>query len=366
MSDYTGRLRRLTDQIDDDLNRKPRPATVIQRTINGVTSIYSPFTPGNIWVAWQTPSGLMINRSVRPPMQQGLILKPGTPVLLKKDERGKLYIDGYDTDAMLARGQNPIPLSAPPKTDQTTIQTLAVIPTNPPSLSLSIKAWNPIKGNRVTMFKGVALDPLTVPSAGDMYLATIFVKADLRAAEVVYSTARGQTDVQLGEDDVNECLASKTPGSTPVWAQKLVGGQAAISQADLDADGWPLQQLVNSDDGVYVATASTTDATVTTLFTLTIPADTSVTITAKVTARRTGGSSGAAGDSAGYVRMATVADISGAATLVGSVDTPYTKESQAGWDCTIDVTGATARVRITGAVNNNISWSARVEVEQVS
>lgn len=111
---------------------------------------------------------------------------------------------------------------------------------------------------------------------------------------------------------------------------------------------------------------ATTDATVTTLHTITIASAKSYLIRAHVVARRTGGASGTANDTAGYGRVATVKDVSGTATLVGAVASLYTMEDQVGWDVTIDVTGATARVRVTGASGNNITWHLeRLEVAEV-
>lgn len=362
MDEIAERTKRLRDRYRRDNDLILRPAQVI--AVNG--SIYDPAYPGKVWVIEPGPTGFTAPRSVFPPTQQGIILTPGQSVRLGTNLRGQDYIVEYDSTALLAKGQSPVPQQPKDKVPQGVIQTLAVVPADPPSLVLSVRAWNPIIGNTLYMFPGVTLAALTAPSAGQMYYACIFVKADYTNYEVKYSTARSQIDVPLGLSDVQECLNAKTPGSTPVWAQKLIGGQSTISQADLEADGVPLQQLVNTDDGVYNATVSTTDATVTSLFVLTVPSGVSVTIKAKVTARRTGGSSGSAGDSAGYERIATVADISGTATLIGSVSPPHTAESQAGWDCTIDVTGATARVRVTGAASNNVNWAGKIEVEQVS
>lgn len=105
-----------------------------------------------------------------------------------------------------------------------------------------------------------------------------------------------------------------------------------------------------------VATVSTTDATVTTLYTYTIPATTTQLIEATIVARRTGGSGGTAEDGAAYKIAAAYKNAAGTATIIGSVSTIFSSESQAGWDCTLDTTGATARVRVTGATNNNINW----------
>jgi hypothetical protein len=112
--------------------------------------------------------------------------------------------------------------------------------------------------------------------------------------------------------------------------------------------------------------AATTDATVTTLHTFTIPASTTYAITIRVVARRTGGASGTAEDGAYYERAAAIKNAAGTATLIGAVAAIATMEDQAGWDCTIDVTGATARVRVTGAVANNITWHMSARTYQVS
>jgi hypothetical protein len=365
MQSIDQRTRALSAKYHKDNNLEYLPATVVVRTVNGSSSIYDPAIPGNVWVSGQSSNGLTLPPSVRPPQQQGIDLAPFRKVRLEYDAQGQLYIAAIDTRAAQASGQPAIPLPPDNKSDQTSIQTLAVIPTNPPSLSLAIKAWNPVKGNRFARFTGAAPTAAAAPSAGQMYYAAWFIKSDL-SAEITYSTARGVTDVDLNDDDINEALALKSIGSTPVHAQKIIGGQTAISQADLDADGVPLQQLVNSDDDTYIATVSTTDATATTLWALTIPATTTVAIRGRITARRTGGSSGAAEDGAYYERSVAIKNAAGTATLIGSVASIATMEDQAGWDATFDVTGATVRCRITGAANNNVNWRGKFEVETVS
>lgn len=104
---------------------------------------------------------------------------------------------------------------------------------------------------------------------------------------------------------------------------------------------------------------STTNATVTTLKTVTIPSNTTVLLKATVVARRTGGSAGAAGDSASYEIAGTFRENAGTVAQVGTTTVLITHESQAGWDCVFDISGLTVRVRVTGAVNNNINWIIR-------
>lgn len=107
---------------------------------------------------------------------------------------------------------------------------------------------------------------------------------------------------------------------------------------------------------------TTTDATVTTLKTLPVRIGSVIKIMAQVDAVRTSGASGSAGDSAGYVIVATVKNVSGTAALVGGVTVLQASEDQVAWDCTISVSGGTALVTVAGAASNNVSWSGSIEV----
>jgi hypothetical protein len=120
-----------------------------------------------------------------------------------------------------------------------------------------------------------------------------------------------------------------------------------------------LRSLSTGDDPTETVTqqrATTTDATVTTLQSITIPASTTVQIQARVTARRTGGASGTAEDGAGYTIFGTFKNVAGTATQIGATTVVNAHESQAAWDCVFDVTAATARIRVTGAADNNVTW----------
>lgn len=126
-------------------------------------------------------------------------------------------------------------------------------------------------------------------------------------------------------------------------------------------DGTNVVTLLDTGDSAQLATTNNTQAT---LATITVDASTTTLIEAKVTARRTGGSAGAPDDGAGYVITAAIRNTGGTAAIIGSVNADFTAEDQAGWDATIDVTGATARIRVTGATNNNIDWSATWKVQK--
>lgn len=101
---------------------------------------------------------------------------------------------------------------------------------------------------------------------------------------------------------------------------------------------------------------NTTDATVTTVATIPAASNTSVLVDCSIVGRRTGGSAGAAGDGAGYNVRAVAKNVAGTLTIIGQATTVI-GESQAGWDAVAAVSGTNILLRVTGAVNNNISWS---------
>ena len=101
---------------------------------------------------------------------------------------------------------------------------------------------------------------------------------------------------------------------------------------------------------------STTDATETTLATVPVEADSVIILTAFVKGRRTNGA-----DRGGFIRRAVVfRSGAGAATLEGSVNSPFTRFSDSNWDVTIDVDGGNnARIRVTGVAAQNIDWTSK-------
>lgn len=100
---------------------------------------------------------------------------------------------------------------------------------------------------------------------------------------------------------------------------------------------------------------TTTDATVTTLATIPVPASTTLGINGYVVARRTGGAAGTAEDGA-YYRVETVyKNAAGTATNIGTTVTAI-GESQAAWDVTVTQSSGDVLIRVQGAADNNVSW----------
>jgi uncharacterized membrane protein len=111
----------------------------------------------------------------------------------------------------------------------------------------------------------------------------------------------------------------------------------------------------------YKEKTTTTDAVVTPLQRIAVGTDKSVYIEARVIARRTGGSSGANGDTAFYVLQGCFKNIGGTVSLVASTILNG-GEDQVSWDCGFAVSGTQAVVVGTGAANNNITWESTVSV----
>lgn len=142
-----------------------------------------------------------------------------------------------------------------------------------------------------------------------------------------------------------------------------------IQHQTITSEVFRIESVATNDDVAerhFQARVATTDATVTTLATITIPATTTVHIRAEVVARRTGGTAGTAEDGAAYEIQAAVKNVAGTATIIGAVGAVFTAEDQAAWNATIDVSGATARIRVTGAANNSVSWHTTFKTYLVS
>lgn len=101
---------------------------------------------------------------------------------------------------------------------------------------------------------------------------------------------------------------------------------------------------------------ATTNATLTTLHTLAIPASNTMLIKGFVVARRTGGTSGTAEDGAAYEFTAVYKNVAGTATVIGSTIITAVGEDQVGWDCQLNVSSGNVLIQVQGAADNNVTW----------
>lgn len=338
-------------------------------------NIYSTTIPGYVLVRRLYANGYGKAFPVRGPVGTSVQLTPGALVDVVYTADRRLQIKNYDIPGATAAGIDVLQDNKP-KLDsggfigQQSLITALVTPQQVPDLTVIVKSWLIVTGGLYTAFGGSGTLDLSsfVPASGNSCYVVVFCQDDYSTLIAKASTTKSLANLPVGTGivqsaDVQECITAAPINSVPLAVIQLYGGQTAIANADIIAD---LRQIVNTDPGEYTATVSTTDATVTTLMTLTIPASTTVAIHGYVTARRTGGSSGTAEDGAYYERVIAVKNVTGTATIIGSVATPVTIEDQAGWDATFDVTGATVRCRINGAASNLVDWKGTFKVVKVS
>lgn len=165
----------------------------------------------------------------------------------------------------------------------------------------------------------------------------------------------GATSYLITDNDVDGNLTGGV--SHPNGANSRVKNNRGMSEEltsfeSTGASGSTISRRVHE----LSARVQTTDATVTTLSSLALPNGSISSVSARVVARKD------ATDQAGYFLRAVVTQEAGTAALVGTVD-QLTREDQGGWDATIDASGSSVRVRVTGAAATNIEWWVHWTVE---
>jgi len=202
----------------------------------------------------------------------------------------------------------------------------------------------------LTMNLATLTAPRTVQFQDRSGYAALQSPAALSQGSVPFVDAGGllaQNNARLYWDNTSFRLGINT--NAPGDSMHVVGNLRVSGSGSI------MRLLADSDFRVAQATVNTTDASTSTAMTVAIPTDTCVMLTAHVVARRTGGSSGNPQDSAVYVRTARLKNVAGTVTLA-TLQSDYTSEDQMGWNATVDVNGTNARVRVTGANNNNVQW----------
>jgi len=230
---------------------------------------------------------------------------------------------------------------------------------NQPSLVVYIEAHTFDVGGTIYHFPKTAVDlSASLPgSANKMCFAGIFIQNDYATIEIQTSTPRLITDLPLGLADVQEIVTAATSTDAPVFAVKLVNGQATISQDDLNNDGWPLQQYVSLSNAGASLTVEDGTTTITNV--------TKVKFTSGATVTNTGGGEADVAISGGGTTVAarahTVAGQSIAGSYAGTVinfdvvdfDTGSDITTGASWKFTASVAGY---YRVSVAAYSN--WNA--------
>lgn len=248
------------DKANKEIDERLRALRTIYRRANNLDllpavvgdisgNVNDPAFPGNVYVRVQTSNGLSDKRSVRVSSQLQTYLKPGLSVLMGYDQQNRLQIIGINNDGLLAGGTNPLSYQTQQTSSGTVqgdIETLRLVPTSPPSLTVCLKSWRDVVGATEYDFLGLPVDLTSyLPSAGNMLYAVIGVRDDYLTGEVQVSTERSIIDTPLDLADRNEAIALLTAGTNPVYAVKLVSTQTAITETDIRQDGVDLRRMVN-------------------------------------------------------------------------------------------------------------------------
>lgn len=214
------------------------------------------------------------------------------------------------------------------------------------------------------------------------------IGANIGALGVVFSAAIAGPNLIVSYTSSNTGTAATMKYSVRRWADAGAGPTGVPTYTSPVADliinnanilwtpegGGSLGQLAgNRPTGVHAlntlsvggetyrirqASVSTTDATVTTIQDVVIPVDSAMLLEVRVVGRRTGGTSGSAGDCATYVLRCRVKNIAGTVTIHDL--TSEESEDQIAWDADVTAVGANARIRVRGAADNNVSWTANI------
>lgn len=172
------------------------------------------------------------------------------------------------------------------------------------------------------------------------------------AGEITDSTNAEGAATSLARSDHTHSHGSRGGGTLHAAATAAVAG--FMSAADKDKlDNIPTPTI---------GTATTTDNTVTALSTIPLSDNTVYLVETRIEARRTDSA-----DRAAYVRRACVyREAAGTATMQGAVETTFSRESAAGWNATIAVSGNDVVINVDGAVGHTINWRAYTTLQQVS
>jgi hypothetical protein len=187
---------------------------------------------------------------------------------------------------------------------------------------------------------------------------TAYVKSNGNA-DLILETGNATTGTISILNGANaDILIEPNGGGGVAIGKNSATGSLDILQPTLGIPVLTLATTATNTDPSEVTTmgrVATTNATVTTIDTIAVPATTTVALESIVIARRTGGAAGAAEDGARYKLSAVYKNVAGTATIIGGI-TQLADESVAGYDATFALTGGNVEITVTGVVNTNITW----------
>lgn len=156
----------------------------------------------------------------------------------------------------------------------------------------------------------------------------------------------------------------KNDGSVGVGVLASVGKFHAFGM--LSDINQRLEPVAGVTEDISGATTTTSGAVTVTLQTIAIPTDTIYMIEARITCKKTAGvGAGTIGQGNGYIRVACYQNIGGVVTISGVVQSSFTGESIAPLNATLTISGTNVLVRVSGSVNNDVTWNTITRIEKV-
>lgn len=284
--------------------------------------------------------------------------EPGTPVVIGLDDEYEIAVLKVSTRGALQSNRPPTGgitgNNTLRQTDITLVPYLKSFPVGPSApLYMVTMPFQYVRGITYNLFSGSNDDMSSyVPATANMHkLVGVFLKPD-NTLEYPESTNKDFNDV-LSDSDIQEVLDNASVGSIPGSIWRFYYGQTEISDTDL---WWDMRQWINIPD-YQAATVTTTDATATTLASISVSELQMMTITATVNGRKSDYSAAIGGTATATVRRATGGNV----ILVGSTSVTSNEDSAGTPSFTIDVdTGTqTARLRVTGIAAETWYWTAQ-------
>lgn len=216
---------------------------------------------------------------------------------------------------------------------------------------------------------GSALKPFHINTTGQLTFGSVSLSSSNLIAEIDGSltvrdtkfvgsqTFDSTTSRSISILDEATADAAKAPSLTTQASNKTAGtgnGGDLVLKGGTSVGGQPgkvsLPGWLVSDSNV-----STSDATLTTIQSIQTNTNSVQMLECRVSAFRTGGVAGAAGDSAYYLLRARVKNNAGVVTVHNLIKEE--SEDQAAWDTVFEVSAENILVKVQGNIDNNVNWS---------
>jgi hypothetical protein len=193
----------------------------------------------------------------------------------------------------------------------------------------------------------------------------------LKDSNVVYEIAT--VDVTLQQFTLSTNYVGVTASGQPYQIARDFTINLGLQEVNAGDVNWHNHMTVNTLRKLdsllgYIRTTEmiTSDAVETTLHSFDLTEGKAYLVEARVVAKESDSGDSEINARGAYIRRVLVHRVTNTdASLQGSVQDGFTVESDAGWDVTIDVSGISVRVRVTGTAGKSVHWSGTISIKAV-